>query len=88
MPWRLVYSRRATRDLDELPAGDRTAMHDRLGQFVRDPGSVDVTKLGGSGNQWRLRSGRWRAIFELDTRTGVVTILRILARNEGTYRRR
>ncbi len=86
MPWRLVYARRATRDLDELPDRDRRAMHDRLGRFIADPTSVDVTKLGGSGNQWRLRSGRWRAILELDTQTGVITVLRVLARNEGTYR--
>ena len=86
MAWRLVYARRATRDLDALPVRDRQAMHDRLGRFVADPGSADVTKLGGAGTQWRLRSGRWRAILELDTRSGVVTVLRVLARNEGTYR--
>jgi mRNA-degrading endonuclease RelE of RelBE toxin-antitoxin system len=87
MPWRLEYSKPATEDLDRLPARDRRAMHERLNRFITNPRSVDVTKLGGSGNQWRLRSGRWRAIFELDTRTGTVTVLRVLLRNEGTYRR-
>jgi mRNA interferase RelE/StbE len=87
MPWRLVYSRRATRDLDALPTRDRQAIHERLGQFVTDPRSVDVTKLAGGVNQWRLRSGRWRAIFELNSQTGILTVLRVLAGNEGTYRR-
>ncbi len=86
MPWRLAYSRRATRDLDDLPGRDRRAMHDRLGQLAVNPRSVDLTKLGGGENEWRLRSGRWRAILELDTQTGVITILRVLPRNEGTYR--
>ena len=86
MPWRLAYSRRATHDLDGLPDRDRRAMHDRLGRLAAEPGSVDLTKLGGEENQWRLRSGRWRAILELDARTGVITILRVLPRNEGTYR--
>ena len=87
MPWRLEYSKPATDDLDALPARDRRSMHERLHRFTTDPQAVDVTKLGGSGNRWRLRSGRWRAIFELDTRTGTVTVLRVLQRNEGTYRR-
>jgi len=48
------------------------------------PGSVDLVKL--EGNHWRLRSGRWRAILELDTRMGTITVVRVRARNEGTYR--
>ena len=86
MAWRLVYSRRATRDLDGLPSGDRAAMHRRLGQLAADPCSVDLTKLGGEEHVWRLRSGRWRALLELDARSGTITVLRVLARNEGTYR--
>ena len=86
MAWRLVYARRATRDLDGLPGDDRAAMHRRLGQLADDPRSVDLTKLGGEEHQWRLRSGRWRAIVELDARDGTITVLRVLARNEGTYR--
>ncbi len=86
MAWRLAYSRRATRDLDAMPARDRRAMHDRLGRLAVDPRSVDLTKLAGNENQWRLRSGRWRAILELDTANGIITVLRVLPRNEGTYR--
>ncbi len=84
MAWTLVYSRRATRDLDALPDSDRRAMHARLAQLMTDPGSVDLTKLGGS--LWRLRSRRWRAILEMDTHSGVTTVLRVRPRNEGTHR--
>ena len=59
-------------------------MHDRVGQLVADPRSVDQVKFDGS--HWWLRSGRWRAILDLDTRTGTITVVRVLARNEGTYR--
>ena len=83
MAWRLVYSRRAAQDMDGLPARDWSAMHDRLGQLATDPASVDLAKLGGARNRWRLRSGNWRAIIALDAVTGIIEVERVLNRRDA-----
>ena len=83
MAWRLVYSRRATHDMDGLPARDRRTIHDRLGQLATAPASVDLAKLGGARNRWRLRSGNWRAILTLDAEAGIIEVERVLNRRDA-----
>jgi mRNA interferase RelE/StbE len=86
VPWSLGEPpRRVRRDLERVPEPDRTAILDAVDALVANPGRADITKLG--GNEWRLRVGRWRVIFEMDNRAGTITVLRVLPRNEGTYRR-
>jgi mRNA-degrading endonuclease RelE of RelBE toxin-antitoxin system len=48
-----------------------------------DFGSVDVTKLAGGGNRWRLRVGRWRALLELDNEFDIVHATRVVARKDA-----
>jgi mRNA interferase RelE/StbE len=83
MAWRLIYSRRAALDMDGLPPRDRRAMHDRLHRTANDPSSGDLSKLAGGGNLWRLRSGNWRAILELDTASGTITVMRVVNRRDA-----
>jgi mRNA-degrading endonuclease RelE of RelBE toxin-antitoxin system len=53
---------------------------DRLGPEF---GRLDVKKLGGQGNRWRLRVGRWRVIMNLDSAAGVIYVTRVLARKDA-----
>jgi mRNA-degrading endonuclease RelE of RelBE toxin-antitoxin system len=53
---------------------------DRLGAEF---GQLDVIKLGGGGNRWRLRVGRWRVILALDNTAGTITVTRVLDRKEA-----
>jgi mRNA-degrading endonuclease RelE of RelBE toxin-antitoxin system len=46
-------------------------------------GALDVTKLGGGGNRWRLRVGRWRVLLELDNAAGAITIARVVDRKDA-----
>ena len=86
MAWRLALTRRAERDMDKIRLDDRGLLLAALERVAADPGSEDIAKLAGREGQWRLRSGRWRAILELDTRAGTITVVRVLPRNEATYR--
>jgi mRNA interferase RelE/StbE len=85
MPWKLQVSRAAQRDLTELQGSDRRRLIDAPDRLLADPSSVDLTKLAGHQNLWRLRSGRWRAILELDSSAGVIVVIRVSARKD-TYR--
>jgi mRNA interferase RelE/StbE len=86
VPWRLVFTRRAERDLAALDQALRNAIRVALVRMADDPGAADITKLGGRENEWRLRVGQWRARLELDNRNGLIIVLRILPRGRA-YRR-
>jgi mRNA-degrading endonuclease RelE of RelBE toxin-antitoxin system len=58
MPWRVEISRRGERDLEQLAAQDEAAIRDALRRLGNDPSAVDLRKLAGSSNAWRLRVGR------------------------------
>jgi mRNA interferase RelE/StbE len=83
MPWRWVFTRRAERDLLALPVRDREAVSRALDRALADLGAGHLKKLGGRGNEWRLRVGRWRIRLDLDNANGVISVMRILPRGEA-----
>ena len=83
MPWRLILAPRAEKDLEAMSRREREAMARALERLVANPGAVDLRKLSGQTDQWRLRMGRWRAILELDNETGTVRLLRVLPRGRA-----
>ena len=85
MPWRRELARRAIRDLDGLPDRDRVAVEAAIGRLVAAPSAVDLVKLGGSRNEWRMRVGNWRVFVELDNAAGQIRVLRVRRRTSTTY---
>ncbi|HXW01074.1 MAG TPA: type II toxin-antitoxin system RelE/ParE family toxin [Anaerolineae bacterium] len=51
--------------------------------LLTDPRPSGVTKLRGTENEWRIRVGDYRVIYEIDDDKHVVTILRIRHRREA-----
>jgi mRNA interferase RelE/StbE len=78
----LVYTRRAFKDLAELPAADSKRMRERLKAYaaIPDAAGPDVTPLKGSPGDFRLRSGDWRALFTVSG--DEMTVYRIGHRRE------
>jgi mRNA-degrading endonuclease RelE of RelBE toxin-antitoxin system len=58
-------ARPSIRDLQDLPHRDRRAVEVAIDRLVADPGSVDLLKLRGVPNTWRMRIGNWRVFLEL-----------------------
>jgi mRNA interferase RelE/StbE len=83
MPWRLAFTRRADRDLNDLTRRDREAVGRALERAAVEPGAADLRKLAGRENQWRLRVGRWRIILKLDTQAGLMLVARVLPRSRA-----
>ncbi|MDE3075533.1 MAG: type II toxin-antitoxin system RelE/ParE family toxin [Chloroflexota bacterium] len=83
MSWRLLIAPRAQKELTGLPARDREAMSDALSRVSTDPSSVDLRKLQGQDDLWRVRVGRWRAILRLDGAEGTMRVLRVVARSRA-----
>jgi mRNA interferase RelE/StbE len=83
MPWRLRITPRAEKDLASMPRRDREALRRAILRVPDEFGAMDVTKLAGRGNRWRLRVGRWRVIFDVDNTTGTMLVTRVLARKDA-----
>jgi mRNA interferase RelE/StbE len=83
VPWSLEVTGPAGKDLADLPPTQRQAVRRALDRLVDDPSSVDLKKLAGRSNEWRLRVGRWRLVLRLDTSTATMYVLRVLPRSRA-----
>jgi mRNA interferase RelE/StbE len=79
----IILTPAAARDLDALPDAAREQITDALNRYAMS-GLGDVKRLTGR-NEYRLRVGRYRVLFEEDQ----ITILAIYIgkRETTTYRR-
>jgi mRNA interferase RelE/StbE len=50
--------------------------------LATDPRPTGVVKLVGSSNDWRIRIGQYRIVYEIDEREGVVTVLTVAKRSD------
>ena len=83
MPWSVTLSPRAQKELRSLPASDRPAVLHALRRLPEEFGAMDVKKLEGAGSTWRLRVGRWRVLFDLNNREGLIAVVRVIARDRA-----
>jgi len=79
---RLEITEPAEKDLADL---DKTGRRIKvaLDRLLTYPQAVDLKKLQGSPERWRLRVGDWRVILRLDRGQGVLYVLRIRHRREA-----
>ena len=82
-----VYVERSTEnDLKRLPP---TIFHRIISQvkiLARNPRPAGCRKITGSKNDWRIRIGDFRIIYEIDEKAKAVRIMRVRHRRE-VYRR-
>jgi len=79
----ILLERNAERDLKKLPKDmfDRVVLSIRsLAQNIRPHGA---RKIIGSKNDWRIRVGDYRIIYEIDEEVRAVKIMRIRHRREA-----
>lgn len=76
MSYNVLILRRAQKELADLPKADYERMRDALAELAIDPRPAGCKKLVGRDG-WRIRSGNYRAIYEIDDAKRIVTILNI-----------
>jgi mRNA interferase RelE/StbE len=66
--WDIAYTKPARKDMMRLPPPAAESVRAALRRLAQDPlsRSVDIKKLKGEANLWRLRVGRSRALFDRD----------------------
>ena len=77
MSCRIVFTRRAERDVDDIPDGARGRLAKRIDGLASEPRPPGSRKLAGSEDLYRLRSGDYRIIYSIEDRLITVTIIRI-----------
>jgi mRNA interferase RelE/StbE len=81
--YEVYLERAAERDLKRLPAETfhRIVLHIRA--LADNPRPVGCRKLTGSENDWRIRIGDYRVVYEIDEGDRAVRVFRIRHRREA-----
>ena len=67
-----------------LPRQAQVAIATAIDSLVENPRPPGCKKLRGA-DLWRIRLKRYRVIYAIDDKAGLVTILKIAPRREDTY---
>jgi mRNA interferase RelE/StbE len=76
MSYQIAILRRAVKELAHLPEKDRRRIEADIETLASNPRPHGVKKLTGRDG-YRLRSGHYRIVFEIDDRLRSVTVLHI-----------
>jgi len=76
MSYDVFILRRAQKELANLPKTDYERMRDAVMALAENPRPAGCKKLTGREG-WRIRSGDYRAIYEIDDAQRRVTVLHI-----------
>ena len=79
---KLVIERHALRDLRKAPRRVETTIRVRLDEIAANPFAAqrNVTVLKGATDIFRLRTGGWRTLYEVDREADIVRVLAIKPR--------
>jgi mRNA interferase RelE/StbE len=76
MTYSLSILRRAQKELAQVPAGDYERLVEAIRSLGDNPRPSGCRKLSGREG-WRIRSGNFRVIYEIDDGQRLVTILHV-----------
>jgi mRNA interferase RelE/StbE len=76
----------AERQIKALPKSIRTQIGRRIDQLAADPRPHGVEKIAGEDNLYRVRSGDYRILYEINDQELLVLVVKIGDRKE-VYRR-
>jgi len=79
---RLEITEPAEKDLAGLDKETQRRIKTALDRLITYPQNVDLKKLHGSPERWRLRVGDWRVILRIDREQMILYVLRIRHRRE------
>jgi mRNA interferase RelE/StbE len=84
--YRIFLERTAEKDLKNLPSRLHKRIIDALQKLTGEPRPRGCRKLTGGENDWRIRVGEYRIVYEIDDAAQVIRVNRVRNRRE-VYRR-
>jgi mRNA interferase RelE/StbE len=82
MTYRITMTATAVKERERLDVTMRTRVDQAVRNLRDTPRPPGVKKLSGSQQDWRIRVGDYRVLYEIDDRAGVITIWRIAHRRQ------
>ena len=73
----------AERDLRRLPQAEFHRLVARIKALAEEPRPSGCRKITGSKNDWRIRAGTYRVIYEIDEKAKAVKVMRVRHRREA-----
>jgi len=84
--YEVYLEQRAQRDLKKLSAEDFDRVIRRIKALAKDPRRAGCRKISGSKNDWRIRVGDYRVIYEIDNRAKAIRVMLVRHRRD-VYRK-
>ncbi len=84
--YEVYLERAAENDLKRLSTTTFHRIIPQIKALAENPRSLGCRKLTGSKNDWRIRIGDYRVLYEIDEKAKAVRIMRVRHRRE-VYRR-
>ena len=75
--------RSAERELDRVPADQFDRIASRIRALAANPRPAGCRKIVGSADDWRIRVGAWRVVYEIDDGAKAVRVTRVRRRPEA-----
>ena len=79
----IVLERAAERDLRRLPEEIHVRLIEVISALASNPRPKGAKKLAGSKNDWRIRVGDYRVLYEIADAIRVVRVYRVRHRREA-----
>ncbi len=79
----VFLERAAEADLRRLSKENFNRLLPQIRYLAQDPRPAGCRKLSGSHNDWRLRIGDYRVLYEIDDKAKTVRVFRIKHRREA-----
>ena len=80
--YRVLLERAAERDLSQLSSRLHERVIAALQALKKNPRPPGCRKLTGTDNDWRIRVGDYRVVYEIDDRVRVLRVNRVRHRRE------
>ena len=76
-PYTLRIERRVVKEVGSFPPKARSQIAARLQDLPRDPRPHDSRTIEGMANTYRIHSGEYRILYDIDHDSRVITVWRI-----------
>jgi mRNA interferase RelE/StbE len=75
-------TRRVQREIDAIEKRDRLRIEGAIALLAENPRPPKATKLVDQRNRWRVRTGDYRILYEIDDGVLTVLVIRVAHRRE------
>ncbi len=83
MAYELYIERHAEKDLKKLPGSIFSAIIENIKKLTNNSHPQNSKKIKGSLNDWRLRIGDYRVLYEINNTTKSIIIMRVKHRRDA-----